>query len=62
MSYKYNYLLNYDDLFNLFVVDMYTKLETEILLFIRLNQKYLSVDSYEHLKDSINNDIHPSNI
>ena len=63
MIYKYtNYLLNYGDLLNVFVVDMYAKIETERLLFIRLNQKTLRADSYEHWKDAINNDIHPSDI
>ena len=56
MSYKYtNYLLNYGDLLNLFVVDMYVKIETERLLFIRLIQKILRADNYEHLKDAIYN-------
>ena len=41
---------------------MYAKIETERLLFIRLNQKTLRADSYEHWKDAINNDIHPSDI
>ena len=51
-----NHLLNYGDLLNLYVVDMYAKIETERLLFLRLNQRKLRSESYEHLKDAIKTD------
>ena len=31
---------------------MYAKIETERLLYIKLHQKELRVDSYDHLKDA----------
>ena len=52
---KENRLLNYQLLYQ-YLVDMYAKIETERLLFIRLNQKKLRVDDYIHLKDAIVND------
>ena len=57
-----NHLLNYGDLLNLYVVDMYAKIETERLLFLRLNQRKLRSESYEHLKDAIQTDNNPINI
>ncbi|KAF8787007.1 hypothetical protein HNY73_008646 [Argiope bruennichi] len=44
------------ELFQQFVVDMYAKIETERLRFIRLNQKKLRVEDYIHLRDAITND------
>ena len=35
---------------------MYAKIESERLLFIRLNQKKLRVDDYIHLRDAVAND------
>lgn len=57
-----NMLLRYRQLFNQFVVDMYAKIETERLLFIRLNQKKLRVDEYVHLKDAMANDARPEEL
>lgn len=51
-----NHILKYRQLFHQFIVDMYAKIETERLLFIRLNQKKLRVDNYIHLHDAIAND------
>ena len=47
-----NYLVQYRELFNDYIVDMYAKIETERLLYIKLHQKELRVDSYDHLKDA----------
>lgn len=58
----YNFLHRFRQLFNQFLVDMYAKIETERLLFIRLNQQQLRVDEYIHLQDSIENDGNVSNM
>ena len=34
-----NHILYYGDLLNLYIVDMYAKIETERLLFIKFNKK-----------------------
>ncbi|KAL8616075.1 hypothetical protein ACOMHN_064625 [Nucella lapillus] len=41
-------------LLNQFLVDMFAKIETERLLYIRLNQKQLRGEKYEHLRDALN--------
>lgn len=51
-----NYILKCRNLFNQFIVDMYAKIESERLLFIRLNQKKLRAEDYIHLKDAIAKD------
>ncbi|XP_063924679.1 uncharacterized protein LOC135138632 [Zophobas morio] len=48
-----NRLLYYRTLFSQYLVDMYAKIETERLNYIRYNQAYLRADSYVHLKDAI---------
>ena len=48
-----NYLVLYRELFLQFLVDMYAKVESERLLFCRLNQTSLRADSYIHLRDEI---------
>ena len=48
-----NTILYYRALLNQFLVDMYAKIETERLNFIRLNQKKLRAEQYIHLKDAI---------
>ncbi|XP_063920741.1 uncharacterized protein LOC135135573 [Zophobas morio] len=48
-----NRLLYYRIRFIQYLVDMYAKIETERLNYIRYNQAYLRVDSYVHLKDAI---------
>jgi len=53
-NYK-NHLLNYRQLLHQYLVDMYAKIETERLLFIRLNQQKLRVYDYIHLKDAVAN-------
>nr|XP_042898738.1 uncharacterized protein LOC107440395 [Parasteatoda tepidariorum] len=44
------------ELFNQFIVDMFAKIESERLRFVRLNQKKLRVEEYVHLKDALNRD------
>ena len=44
------------DLFSQYITDMFVKIDSERLLWIKLHQKELRVDDYAHLKDSINND------
>ncbi|KIH48241.1 hypothetical protein ANCDUO_21693, partial [Ancylostoma duodenale] len=51
-----NHILNCRQLFQQFIVDMYAKIESERLLYIRLNQKKLRVDDYIHLRDAVVND------
>lgn len=50
------HILQCRQLYHQFVVDMYAKIETERLLYIRLNQKSLRSDEYIHLRDAIAND------
>ena len=50
------HLHRFHDLFHQYLVDMYAKVETERLLFIKSHQKELRVESYVHLRDGINND------
>ncbi|GBP95553.1 hypothetical protein EVAR_67759_1 [Eumeta japonica] len=47
------YLLRFRNLLNQFLVDMYAKIETERLNWIRNNQKTLRSDEYVHLKDAL---------
>lgn len=51
-----NCILKCRSLFHQFIVDVYAKIESERLLFIRLNQKKLRSEDYIHLRDAINND------
>lgn len=48
-----SYILLFRNLLNQFLVDMYAKIESERLLFIRTNQKKLRSEEYVHLKDSM---------
>ena len=50
------------DLFHQFAVDMYAKVESERLCFIRLNQTKLRAESYIHLKDALNQDGNTSDL
>ncbi|UYV68939.1 hypothetical protein LAZ67_6001728 [Cordylochernes scorpioides] len=52
----YNHILNCRQLFSQYIVDMYAKIESERLLYIRLNQKELRVEEYIHLRDAVAND------
>lgn len=42
-------------LFHQYAVDMYAKIETERLAYIRFNQTKLRSEEYIHLRDAINN-------
>lgn len=57
-----NHLLRCKQLFNQFIVDMYAKIESERLNYIRANQKDLRVDEYTSLRDAINTDCNPNDI
>ena len=48
-----NHLLRYRRLFQQYSVDMYVKVETERLNFIRFNQSKLRSEEYIHLRDAI---------
>lgn len=48
-----NHLVYFRSLFSQFLVDMYAKIETERLTYIRNNQAQLRADSYIHLRDAI---------
>ncbi|XP_017474280.1 PREDICTED: uncharacterized protein LOC108364908 [Rhagoletis zephyria] len=51
-----NHILKCRQLFHQYIVDMYAKIETERLLYIRLNQTELRSEEYIHLRDAIVND------
>lgn len=59
---QFNHILKCRELFHQFIVDMFAKIESERLLFIRLNQKKLRADEYIHLRDAIANDGNVTNI
>ncbi|GFT76427.1 ATP-dependent DNA helicase [Trichonephila clavipes] len=52
-----NHILKCRQLFHQYIVDMYAKIETERLLYIRLNQTELRSEQYIHLRDAIVNDV-----
>jgi len=47
-----NHLLRFGPLFNEYLVNVYSKIETEKLKIIRNNQKKLRADKYINLKDA----------
>ncbi|XP_063929850.1 uncharacterized protein LOC135142114 [Zophobas morio] len=51
-----NHILNCRHVFQQFIVDMYAKVESERLNYIRYNQSKLRVEDYIHLRDAIAND------
>jgi len=51
-----NHLLRCRQLFHQFIVHMYAKIESERLLYIRINQQKLRSERYTHLRDAIYND------
>ncbi|AEE09607.1 putative DNA helicase [Cotesia vestalis bracovirus] len=57
-----NYLLRFRRLFQQYCVDMYVKIETERLTFIRLNQAKLRSEEYIHLRDAVNTEGNAANI
>jgi Helitron helicase-like domain at N-terminus len=48
-----NVLLRFKDLLSQFIVNMYVKIESECLAFIRTHQRQLRAHSYIHLQDAI---------
>ncbi|CAB3232186.1 unnamed protein product [Arctia plantaginis] len=57
-----NHILICRRLFHQYAVDMYVKVETERLTFIRLNQAKLRSEEYIHLRDAINADGNAQNV
>ncbi|XP_076251478.1 uncharacterized protein LOC143190794 [Rhynchophorus ferrugineus] len=57
-----NRILKCRRLYHKYVDDMYVKIETERLTFIRLNQTKLRSEEYIHLRDAINTDGNAQNI
>ena len=57
-----NYILKCRQLFHQYIVDMYAKIESERLQFIRLNQTKLRSEQYIHLRGAVVNDDNTSNI
>lgn len=57
-----NHVLKCRKLFHQYVVDMYAKIETERLNYIRFNQRKLRSEEYIHLRDAINNDGNAENV
>lgn len=51
-----NYILRCGKLFHQYVVDMYAKIESERLAYLRFNQARLRSEEYIHLRDAIVND------
>ena len=57
-----NHILKYRQLFHQYIVDMYAKIESERLLFIRLNQTKLRSEQYIYLRDAVVNDGNTTNV
>ena len=57
-----NHILRCRQLFHQYVVDMYAKVESERLMYVRLNQKKLRVEEYIHLRDAVANDGNVDNL
>ena len=57
-----NHILKCRQLFHQFIVDMYAKIESERLLYIRLNQTRLRSEEYIHLRDAVLSDSDPNNL
>ncbi|GFT82258.1 ATP-dependent DNA helicase [Trichonephila clavipes] len=57
-----NYIIKYRQLFHQCIVDMYVKIETERLLFLRLNQTKLRSEKCIHLRDAVVNEGNITNI
>ena len=59
---SFNTILKCRQLFHQYVVDMYVKIETERLKYIRFNQKRLRAENYVHLCDAMRNDQNPATV
>ncbi|GBO22844.1 hypothetical protein AVEN_215856-1 [Araneus ventricosus] len=53
---SFNHILNTRQLFQQFIIDVYAKIKTEGLLYIRLNQNKLRSEEYILLKDAVATD------
>ena len=53
---KQSHLHKAGDLFSQYITDMFVKMDSERLGWVKNHQKEIRVDDYEHLKDAINND------
>ncbi|GBM59737.1 hypothetical protein AVEN_40657-1 [Araneus ventricosus] len=51
-----NHILLYRELFHQYILDMYAKIESERLFYIKLNQQKLRVEEYIHQSDATTND------
>ncbi|KAK3894468.1 hypothetical protein Pcinc_001774 [Petrolisthes cinctipes] len=58
----FNHILRFKQVLSQFLVDMFAKIETERLLYVRLNQQKLRAADYIHLQDAINADGHAHNV
>ncbi|GBP82283.1 hypothetical protein EVAR_86637_1 [Eumeta japonica] len=58
----FNYLQRFRGLFTQFIVDMYAKIETERLIYIRTNQTRLRAEDYVHLRDAMQQDKNVENV
>ena len=58
----FNYLQRFRGLFSQFIVDMYAKIETERLIYIRTNQTRLRAEDYVHLRDAMQQDTNVENM
>ncbi|VVC46433.1 Helitron helicase-like domain, partial [Cinara cedri] len=58
-----NHIVYFRSLFSQFLVDIYAKIETERLNFIRNHQKQLRAENYIHLKDAVGrNDVNATDL
>ncbi|XP_044754457.1 uncharacterized protein LOC123313578 [Coccinella septempunctata] len=57
-----NYLLRFRRLLQRYCVDMYCKIETERLTYIRINQSELRSEEYIHLRDAISTEEDAANV
>ena len=61
-QHQYNHLHYFRQLLNQYLVDMYAKIETERLMFIKMNQKKLRSENYVHLQDALREDGNTENL
>lgn len=59
---RFAYLQRFRGLFSQFIVDMYAKIETERLVYIRTNQRRLRAEEYVHLRDAMLQDSNTENL
>ncbi|GFV54507.1 helitron_like_N domain-containing protein [Trichonephila clavipes] len=56
-----NNILRYRQIFHQYIVDMYAKIEREILRYIKFNQAKLRSEEYIHLPDAITGNVDATN-